>query len=111
MLIIVIGGICVVYLAAAQILEWMHHLELIKKRWPAAYKILMNPATRILLLFVVIGLFAEALREHRQQTGPVPGTPANGGTTVSGDCNGVNTGNGGKVDVNCADKNTSKSAK
>jgi len=107
MFIIVIGGICITYVLITQILEWMHHMEVIETRWPKAYKVLMNPAARILLLFVAIGLFAEVVREHRQEVIPNPGA-AIGGAIANGTCNGANSGNGSKVEVNCAGKDTAE---
>ena len=102
MLTSIVGGICVAYLVIAQILEALHHMELIKKRWPKAYKILLSPITRILLLIVTIGLFAEVLRERRQEAKHEPRVPTSTGPAVTtGDCSAANTGNNNKIDVNC----------
>lgn len=76
MLTIIIGGICVAYLVIAQVLEWMHHMAAIKQNWPRAYKTLMNPGIRVLLLLVAIGLFAEVLRERRPESKSSPVAPA-----------------------------------
>jgi hypothetical protein len=98
MLMIIVGGICVTYLVVVQILDWMHLMEMIERRWPTTHRILMSPAARLLLLVVAIGLFAEVLREHRK---PEPSSQQSGSASSSGDCSPAITGNGNKVDANC----------
>ena len=93
--------------------------ELIEERWPKLHKILMNPATRILLLLVAIGLFVEVLREHRQET--IPKTPGDSPSTDSGtgakkvrtegDCSPVTDGKGNTVTATCGDSTQKVPAK
>jgi hypothetical protein len=42
--------------------------------------------------------------ERPQITPPPPAIPATGPAVANGTCNGVNSGNGGRVDVNCKDQ-------
>jgi hypothetical protein len=65
------------------------------------------------LLLVAFGLACFAARTVQLENRPPQppqgdGPTATGAVTVSGNCNGANTGNGGKVDVNCAEKDTGK---
>jgi hypothetical protein len=114
MLTIIIGCVLVAYLVITQFLEWTHHIDTIKKRWPKAYNILMSPSSRVLLLLVVIGLLAEVLRERGRETATKQETPPqgarptqSGSATTFGPCSPATIGNGNKIDVNCG-KTTEK---
>jgi hypothetical protein len=109
---IVLCCICVAYLVIAQVLEAMHHMELIENRWPKAHQVLMSPATRIVLLIVAIGLLAEVFRERQQETvtkhettphvaKPQSGSITTGPATTFGPCSAATTGSGNKVEVDC----------
>ena len=103
---IIVGGICVAYVVVTQILEWTHHMNVIKERWPRAYRTLLGPVTRLLFLAVAIALLVEVLRErklesHKQDTPapvatPTP-APQTGSATTSGANSPAVSGNGNSV--------------
>lgn len=111
---IISGGLCVLFVAVAAIvhvLEGMHLMEWLKKI-PWAHRLSMNRGLLVVLGIVGICLLVEAIKQYPrsaaspqvivQQPGQSPSpAPASGPITVTGDCNGANTGNNGTVNVDC----------
>ena len=98
----------------------MHHLDLIKERWPKTYKVVLSPPIRFVLLLVAIGLFVESMRERRQGTEDfpppkaaappqsVPTVPQSGPAVTTGDQSPATTGNDNTVNYGTAPKGTKK---
>jgi hypothetical protein len=108
MLTIILGGICILFPLIIHVLEALHLMEWLK-RWPGLYNFLTNRALLFVLFVIAIGLFGEAIREHRQETkieqpkttGPSRQT---GSATTKGDNSPAVTGDGNKFNYGATDK-------
>jgi hypothetical protein len=105
---IVVGGVCLSYVAVGLFLEWTHHITVIEERWPRWYKRMTDRKTMVVLLFVGLGLFVEILTEKRSEQNittethvVAPHTPvSNHQDANNSPCANVN-GNG-PITINCS---------
>lgn len=75
-------------------------LNPMKWDWQSRVALFVGATALAYLLSHQIHLRNEAIRTGNAPASTSP-TPNAGPVSVSGDCNAVNTGNGGKADVNC----------
>ena len=99
---IIFAILCIGFVVAVHILEGLHLMEMIEKRWPKVHKGLLSRSLSFVLVVVGIALAAEALREPSRETVPnseltpkvAAPAPQSGPAKTSGPNSPANTGDG-----------------